>query len=149
LLKVGDTAPDFTLPDEAERPVTLSAQLRVGPVVLVFYPRDFTLVCTRELCMVRDTHEDIAAAGISVLGISTDSVETHGRFRERHGLSFPLLADVDGAVCRAYGVTGLFGIATRRATFLVGRDGRIADAVNAGLRVSRHAALLRRALAAV
>jgi peroxiredoxin Q/BCP len=148
LLKPGDTAPDFTLPDEVGRPTNLTAVLATGPVVLVFYPRDFTPVCTREVCMVRDAHGDLAAAGINVLGISADSVDSHERFRARHLLTFPLLADVDKAVCRAYGVLGLFGFGTRRVTYLINRDGKIIDAVNAALRVGVHEALLQRALAA-
>jgi thioredoxin-dependent peroxiredoxin len=148
LLKPGDTAPDFTLPDEVGRPVSLGVLLGVGPVALVFYPRDFTPVCTREVCMVRDAHSELAAAGISVLGISADSVESHERFRAQHGLTFPLRADVDKTVCRAYGALGLFGFGTRRITYLIGRDFKIVDAVNAALRVGAHEALLQRALSA-
>jgi peroxiredoxin Q/BCP len=147
LLKVGDTAPDFTLPDEVGRPTTLSALLDTGPVALVFYPRDFTPVCTREVCMVRDVHSELAAAGINVLGVSADSVESHERFRGEHKLTFPLLADVDKAVCRAYGVLGWFGFGSRRVTYLIDRDGKIADVANAALRVGAHQALLNRALA--
>jgi len=147
LLKPGDAAPDFTLPDEVGRPVNLTALLATGPVALVFYPGDFTPVCTREVCMVRDRHGDLAAAGINVLGISADSVESHERFRSQHRLTFPLLADVDKAVYRAYGALGLFGFGTRRVTYLISRDGKILDVVNAALRVGVHEALLQRALA--
>ena len=148
MLKPGDTAPDFTLPDELGRPTNLTAVLATGPVALVFYPRDFTPVCTREVCMVRDSHGDLAAAGINVLGVSADSVESHERFRSQHRLTFPLLADVDKTVYRAYGALGLFGFGTRRVTYLISRDGKILDAVNAALRVGVHGALLQRALAA-
>ena len=147
MLAVGDTAPDFTLPDELERPLTLRALLDAGPVVLVFYPRDFTPVCTRELCMVRDVHAELAAAGITVLGISGDDAASHARFRDERALTFPLLSDADKAACRAYGVIGPLGFGTRRVTFLIDRDGRVADVVNAALRVSAHEALLKRALA--
>jgi peroxiredoxin Q/BCP len=149
LLKPGDRAPDFTLPDDTGQPVSLRTLLAAGPVVLVFYPRDFTPVCTREVCMVRDVHVELAAAGITVLGISTDSVASHARFRAQHALNFPLLADVDRAVCRAYGVLGPLGFGTRRVTFFIGRSGQIEDAVNASLRVGAHEALLKRALTAM
>ena len=98
MLSAGDVAPDFTLPDERGQLVTLSALLASGPVALFFYPADFTPICTREVCMVRDVNAALAAAGLGVFGISHDSVESHARFRAKHGLTFPLLADVDRAM---------------------------------------------------
>jgi thioredoxin-dependent peroxiredoxin len=145
MLAVGAAAPDFTLQDQDERPVSLRAALATGPVVLFFYPADFTPVCTREVCLVRDTHAELARAGITVLGVSADDVATHGRFRERHALPYSLLADPEKRVMRAYGVEGPLGI-VRRATFLIGSDAVIRDAVLADLRLGRHEALLRRAL---
>jgi len=148
LLKPGDSAPDFSLPDHTGALVTLSAELRAGPVALVFYPRDFSPICTREVCMVRDIHTDLARAGVRVFGVSADSVASHARFRARHGIDFALLADVDHAVIRAYDVSGFLGLLPGRITYLIGRDGRIVDAVSAELRVGQHAALLERALLA-
>jgi len=147
LLKVGDKAPDFTLPDEDGRPVALGRQLAAGPVLLVFYPRDFSPMCTRQLSMFRDRHKELTTAGVVVLGISTDEIESHGRFRQALDLPFRLLADVDQTVCHAYEVLGLFGINTRRVTFVVGRDGRICGVAKATLRMQTHEALLRRVLA--
>ena len=146
MLKLGDNAPDFTLPDEDGRPVTLGTLLRTGRVLLVFYPRDFAPMCTKQLSMIRDRHAELATAGVVVLGISTDDVESHGRFRSAYELPFRLLTDADQAVCAAYEVTGLFGINTRRVTFLVGRDGRIVAMAKAAIRMQTHAALLRRVL---
>jgi peroxiredoxin Q/BCP len=146
LLRVGDIAPDFTLPDEDGRPVTLSTLLRAGAVLLVFYPRDFSPACTRQLSMIRDHHAALAAAGILVLGVSTDDIESHRRFQSAHALPFSLLSDEHQAVCSAYEVTGLFGVGTRRVTFLVGRDGRIARLAKATIRLQTHEALLRRVL---
>lgn len=148
MLKPGQSAPDFSLPDHTGALVTLSAELEAGPVALVFYPRDFSPVCTREVCSVRDVHADLARAGVRVFGISADSIESHARFRARHSIEFALLADVDGAVSRAYDVSGFLGLLPGRVTYLIGRDGRIADAVSADLRVGRHVALLERALLA-
>ena len=146
MLKVGDNAPDFTLPDEDGRTVTLSTLLAAGPVVLVFYPRDFSPACTRQLSMIRERHKKLRAAGIVVLGISTDDVDSHRRFRQALDLPFRLLADVDQRVCHAYDVLGLFGANTRRVTYVVGRDGRIAGVAKATLRMQTHESLVRRVL---
>lgn len=144
MLKVGDKAPDFTLPDEDGRPVTLRTLLSAGPVLLVFYPRDFAPACARQLSMIRDQHSALRDAGFVVLGISTDDLESHRRFRTQYELPFHLLADVDQTVCAAYDVTGLFGMSTRRVTYAVARDGRIAGVAKATIRLQTHAALLRK-----
>ncbi|MEO8467930.1 MAG: peroxiredoxin [Gammaproteobacteria bacterium] len=146
MLKVGDNAPDFTLPDEDGRPVALGGLLEAGPVLLVFYPRDFAPACARQLSMIGERHADLAAAGVTVLGISTDDLESHQRFRSALDLPFRLLSDVDQSVCHAYDVLGLFGVNTRRVTFVVGRDARIAGVAKATLRMQTHAALLDRVL---
>ena len=147
MLKVGDKAPDFTLPDEDGKPVTLSTLLSAGPVLLVFYPRDFSPACTRQLSMIRERHAKLKAAGIAVLGISTDDLDSHRRFRRALDLPFRLLADVDQTACYAYDVLGLFGASTRRVTYVVGRDDLIAGIAKATLRMQTHDALLRRVLA--
>jgi thioredoxin-dependent peroxiredoxin len=146
LLKVGDKAPDFTLPDEDGRPVALRTVLSAGPALLVFYPRDFSPMCTRQLSMFRDHYTEIREAGVEVLGISTDDLEIHRQFRARYELPFRLLSDEDQTVCAAYDVMGLFGMSTRRVTFWVGRDGRIVAMAKAAIRMQTHAALLRRLL---
>jgi peroxiredoxin Q/BCP len=148
MLAAGSAAPDFTLPDHTGRDIRLADLLAGGPLVLFFYPGDFTPVCTREVCMVRDLHAELAAAGVTVAGVSPDDAATHARFRERHSLAFTLLADPDKRVIRAYGVNGPLGFGVRRATFLLDRDGRVRDVVAAALSVGKHAAFLRRAIAA-
>jgi peroxiredoxin Q/BCP len=148
MLKAGDTAPEFALPDEERRIVTLASLLERGAAVVFFYPADFTPVCTREVCMVRDLHTELAAAGLAVAGISADDVDSHRRFRERHGLPFTLLADPAKTAVGAFGVEGPLGFGVRRVTFLIGRDGIVREVVHAGLRVGRHEAFLRRALTA-
>ena len=147
MLKVGDKAPDFTLSDEDGRPVTLSSLVAAGPVLLVFYPRDFSPMCIRQLSMFRDRYSDLAAAGVVLLGISTDELESHRRFRQSLDLPFRLLSDADQTVCHAYDVLGLFGMNTRRVTYVVGRDGRIAGVAKATVRMQTHNALLNRLLA--
>jgi peroxiredoxin Q/BCP len=146
MLKAGDAAPAFTLPDQAGAPVSLRRVLDGSAVVLFFYPGDFTPVCTREVCMVRDLYTELSAAGLAVIGVSPDSIESHERFRRRHALPFTLLADPDKRVVRAYGVDGPLGIGVRRATFLIDPNAVIRDVVSAALRVSRHESFLRRAL---
>lgn len=118
----GDPAPDFELPATGGRTYRLS-DLRGRPVVLVFYPGDFTPVCTRQLCSYRDD-ENLASVDAEVLGISPQSVETHERFREQHGLTIPLLADRDKEVARAYGVLNRLG-QVKRSVFVIDADGVI------------------------
>ncbi|MBI2709989.1 MAG: peroxiredoxin [Actinobacteria bacterium] len=126
--KVGDEAPDFTLPgvrDGEEGTWTLS-ELRGGPVVLVFYPGDGTPVCTRQLNAYTSDMAAFAEVGASVLALSPQGVESHRAFAEKErGFAFPLLADEDKAVGGAYGVLGPLGF-YRRSVFVVAPDGRIA-----------------------
>jgi thioredoxin-dependent peroxiredoxin len=148
MLKTGDRAPDFTLPDQDGREITLSALLADGPLVLYFYPADFTPGCTKEACTIRDMHDEIAAAGMRVVGISPQDAASHARFRDKYGLQFTLLADPGKAVVKAYGVDGPLGIGVRRATFLLGADGVVRDAVLADIRIGRHEEFIRAAITA-
>lgn len=147
MLKPGSRAPDFTLPDQDGRERQLGALLGEGPLILYFYPADFTPGCTREACDLRDLHAGILASGLRVAGVSPQSPESHRKFRDAHGLPFILLSDMDKRVIRAYGVDGPLGLGVRRATFLLGSDGRIVDAILADLRIGRHRAFVERAIA--
>jgi peroxiredoxin Q/BCP len=130
-LNVGDPAPDFTVPDDSGNPVTLSA-LRGRPVVLYFYPRDDTPGCTTQACSLRDSWPEIVATGAAVYGVSTDSEESHQKFRGKYSLPFPLLADTDHVVADAYGTWveknnyGKKRMGIERSTFLIDADGTIA-----------------------
>ena len=148
MLKTGDRAPDFTLPDQDGHEITLSALLADGPLVLYFYPADFTPGCTKEACTIRDLHDEIAAAGMRVVGISPQDAASHARFRDKYGLQFTLLADPGKAVVKAYGVDGPLGIGVRRATFLLGADGVVRAAVLADIRIGRHEEFIRAAITA-
>ena len=148
MLKAGDRAPNFTLPDQDRRKVALAQLLEDGPVVLYFYPADFTPGCTKEACTIRDMHDEIAAAGMRVVGIAPQDAASHARFRDKYGLPFTLLADPEKTVIKAYDVDGPLGIGVRRATFLVGADGAIKDAVLADIRIGRHEEFIRAAIAA-
>jgi len=122
-------APDFTLPRDGGETVTLSAI--DGPVVLYFYPRDDTPGCTKEAVGFTEAVDDFASAGVTVLGVSRDTVAKHEKFRDKHGLKIALLADEDGSVCEDYGVWvekkmyGKTSMGIERATFLIGADGTV------------------------
>jgi thioredoxin-dependent peroxiredoxin len=148
MLRPGERAPEFALADQDGRTATLSGLLADGPLVLYFYPADFTPGCTREACSIRDMHDEIAAAGMRVVGIAPQDVASHARFRARHGLQFTLLADPEKSAIKAYGVDGPLGFGVRRATFLVGTDGIVRDVVLADVRIGRHEEFIRAAIAA-
>jgi peroxiredoxin Q/BCP len=131
---IGDTAPDFTLPGTGGTTYSLQ-QFRGKPVVLVFYPGDNTPVCTRQLCSYNDELSQFAGLSAQVLGISTQSVESHEKFAAKHGFKFPLLADVDKSVHRAYCVLGLMDM-PRRSVFVLDASGTIRYAHRAVLGVT-------------
>jgi thioredoxin-dependent peroxiredoxin len=148
VLKPGTFAPDFELPDHTGRKQRLSELTAEGPLILYFYPADFTPGCTREACDFRDLHAQLLGSGHRVVGVSPQSSESHRRFREQYSLPFVLLSDEDKTVIRAYGVDGPLGIGVRRATFLIDRNCKIVDAILADLRVGRHLEFVERAIAA-
>ncbi len=148
MLKRGDEAPDFILPDQDGRRQRLSKLIGGQPLILYFYPADFTPGCTREACDLRDLHTKILGSGLRVVGVSPQSPESHRRFRGQHALPFMLLSDQDKSAIKAFGVDGPLGIGVRRATFLVDGRRRIVDAVLADLRIGRHREFVSRAIAA-
>lgn len=145
MLAIGSRAPEFTLADQNGRDVSLSNFLAGGQVVLYFYPADFTPGCTRQACMIRDMHEQILRAKLTVVGISPQLPERHQAFRARYDLPFTLLADPDKAVIEPYGAMGLLGFGARRITYLVDRNRYIRDCENTRFSINRHAELIRRA----
>jgi len=147
MLPSGGRAPEFTLPDQNDQSVSLSTLLRYGPLILYFYPADFTPGCTREACSFRDLHAEILQAGLDVAGISPQTPESHRAFREKYKLPFTLLADVDKFVIRMYDVQGPFGFGVRRATYLIDQARYIRSAVLADFRIGEHAEFVRRAVA--
>lgn len=148
MLKAGEQAPDFELPDHAGRRQRLSALASDGPLILYFYPADFTPGCTQEACDFRDLHAQILASGLRVVGVSPQSPESHRGFREKYSLPFILLSDEDKSAIKAYGVDGPLGIGVRRATFLIDRKRRILDAILADLRIGKHQEFVERAISA-
>jgi peroxiredoxin Q/BCP len=120
---VGDRAPDFELPS-TQGPVRLSDRLAKSAVLLVFYPGDDTPVCTRQLCDYRDHLGGFRDLGVDVVAVNPQPLASHERFAEKHDLPFPLCADEDKSVCKAFDAVGLLGM-TKRALYLVGRDGTV------------------------
>jgi peroxiredoxin Q/BCP len=140
VLNSGDLAPDFSLPDQSGATVQLSKVLAAGPVVLFFYPAAMSTGCTAEACNFRDLAAEFAAVGAQRLGISVDAVDRQKQFADTNGFDYPLLADVDLEVAQAYGVRRRFGpLAVKRATFVIGSDGRIIQTIASELRMSKHA----------
>jgi len=124
-MKIGDTARDFTLKDGNGSDWTLSDH-RGKVVVLMFYPGDDTPVCTKEMCSVRDHWSHYQATGAEVVGISTDSVDSHERFSEKYDLPLRLLSDSEGKVRDLYGAKSLIPGRTGRAEFVIDPQGKIA-----------------------
>ena len=124
-LKVGDTAPDFSLLDEHGLPVSLKDYLGKKVVVLYFYPKDFTSGCTVEACSFRDNYKPYQDKGAVVIGVSLDSVESHLKFSEKYNLPFAILSDRNKEAAKAYGVLGVGGFLTKRVTFIINKDGKI------------------------
>jgi thioredoxin-dependent peroxiredoxin len=149
-LAPGDTAPDFSLPDADGTQVSLSA-LRGQRVIVYFYPAAMTPGCTKEACDFRDNLGVLASAGLTVLGISPDTPAKLARFRDKEKLTFPLLADPDLAVHKAYGAYGektMYGrkrVGVIRSTFVVGADGRIEQAFY-NVKATGHVERLRKEL---
>jgi len=129
----GETAPDFTLAADDGRQVKLS-DLRGKPVVLYFYPKDDTPGCTKEACAFRDRTAELEAKGAVVLGVSPDDVESHGKFRDKFSLNFPLLADLGHQVAERYGawreknMYGKVSMGVQRSTFVIDGEGKVRKA---------------------
>jgi thioredoxin-dependent peroxiredoxin len=146
MIKAGERAPEFTLPDETGRDRSLTELLSAGAIVLYFYPADFTPGCTRQACVLRDLHTEIESAGLRVVGISPQSPNSHARFRAKYQLPFVLLSDEQKTVIKMYGVNGPLGIGVRRASYLIDASRRVRDTVLADFMIARHGEFVRKAI---
>ena len=146
MLEAGDNAPDFILPDENGNETSLSMLLDESPVILYFYPADFTPLCTREACAMRDIHDDILSVGLQIVGVSPQDAESHGRFKEQHDLPFKLLCDENKVAIKMYDADGPLGIGVRRVTYLVTQGQKIQEAIQADIRVEKHADFIKKAV---
>jgi peroxiredoxin Q/BCP len=125
-LNPGDTAPDFTLKSEKEEPVALKALVELGPVMIAFYPRDFSPVCTKQLCGYQEALDRFVKYGVNIVAISPNDPEKHAEFKRAYGFAFPLLSDPDKSVFKSYGVTSLFMLGgASRAVFVIARGGKV------------------------
>lgn len=145
-LRVGNRAPHFEGDTWDGRHIALADYLGRRAVVVFFYPRDHTRVCTQEACAFRDAYEQFAAAGADVIGISSDSADSHREFARQHQLSFPLLSDADGSLRKAFGVSKTLGLIPGRVTFVIDKGGIIRLIFSALLASTEH---VEKALAVV
>jgi thioredoxin-dependent peroxiredoxin len=149
-MKVGQKAPDFSVKDDCGQTVKLS-DLKGKKIVLYFYPKDDTPGCTAEACNFRDGIAAIKKLGAVVLGVSSDSVESHQKFKKKFDLNFPLLADTDREIIEAYDVwkeKSMYGrkyMGIERTTFIIGKDGKITH-IFPKVKVKEHAGAVLEAL---
>ncbi|RYZ42638.1 MAG: peroxiredoxin [Myxococcaceae bacterium] len=138
-LQEGDAVPDVTLKGPGNAPVRLRDLLGDKALVIYFYPRDDSPGCTVQACSLRDQYEDFKDAGADVVGISSDSAESHEKFVAKHKLPFRLLSDPDGAARKAFGVgTNFLGLLPGRVTFIADRAGTIRYAFDSQMQVKKH-----------
>ncbi len=138
MLSKGDLIPDITLEDQDEKMVNLS-DYKGNPLVIYFYPKDNTKVCTAQACGFRDNYEDFKNAGAEVIGISGDSTRSHKKVSNKRKLPFILLSDPKKKALKAFKVpTGLFGLIPGRVTFVVDKEGKIAHTFRADFNADRH-----------
>jgi len=137
-VKVGDKAPDFTLPSQLGDNVTLSEFFGKKNVVLYFYPKDESPGCTREACSFRDSYDVFTGLGAEVLGVSSQSVESHKSFATHHGLPFILLSDEKSMVRQLYGVPGTLGIIPGRVTFIIDKSGIVRHIFSSQFQPEKH-----------
>ncbi len=137
-IKVGDKAPEFTLPKQDGTNVSLGELLKKSAVVLYFYPKDDTPGCTAEACSFRDSYEDFKQAGAEVVGISSDSESSHAAFASKFRLPFTLVSDQGGKVRKAYGVPSTFGLLPGRVTYVIDQQGTVRHVFNSQLNATKH-----------
>ena len=138
MLKEGTLAPEIDATLDTGEAFRLSDQRRKNNVILYFYPKDFTLGCTREACIFRDRYEDVLQYDAIIVGVSTDTAESHRAFRAKHALPFPLIPDPEKEIIRSYEAEGLLGLATARITYVIDKEGIVRAAIRHDFAVGRH-----------
>jgi peroxiredoxin Q/BCP len=137
-VKVGDSAPDFSLPSNRGRNVTLSEFKGKKAVVLFFYPKDNTPGCTAEACDFRDSHARFVGSGAEVIGVSEDSVASHEQFATKHELPMTLLSDEGGKLRALYGVKNTLGFIKGRVTYVIDQGGIVRHVYESQLQFGKH-----------
>tara|TARA_B100000965_G_scaffold384241_1_gene384234 strand:+ start:337 stop:789 length:453 start_codon:yes stop_codon:yes gene_type:complete len=136
-LQIGDCIPSFSLKNQEGEDVSISAQDGRARIIY-FYPKNETKVCTAEACNFRDWYDEFLQLGYQVIGISSDSVSSHQKFKSRHQLNFELLSDPNGKVRKLFGATTLFGILPQRSTFAIDKNGVILHRYDALFESDKH-----------
>ncbi len=137
-VEVGSVAPDFTLPSQSGEMLSLGDFIGKKPVVLYFYPKDDTLGCTKQACAFRDDYEEFGRLDAEVIGISSDTVDSHKSFAAKHTLPFVLLSDEGGKVRKLYGVQNTFGLFPGRVTYVLDEEGIVRHVFSSQLGVEQH-----------
>jgi peroxiredoxin Q/BCP len=137
-VKVGDKAPDFTLPDQSGIRVSLRDFIGRKIIVLYFYPRDFSRGCTAEACAFRDSHDVFVESGAQVIGVSSQSVDSHSEFAILNKLPFVLLSDEDGKVRELYGASSTLGLLPGRVTYVIDKQGIVRHVFSSQLNPTKH-----------
>jgi thioredoxin-dependent peroxiredoxin len=145
-IRVGDRAPDFSGTTQDGSTIHLSDLLKNRVVVLFFYPKDGTHFCTKEACLFRDSYQKFIDAGAEVVGVSSDSAESHREFARQQDLPFPLISDSDGSLRKAFGVPRTLGLFPGRVTYVIDKTGIVRLIFSAQLATEEH---VRQALTAV
>ncbi len=137
-IKVGDRAPEFTLKTDSGEEFSLKEEIGKKAIVLFFYPKDFTPICTAEVCAFRDAYETFVTAGALVVGISSDNENSHAKFRSEHKLPFVLLTDDSDGVRKKYGATSMMGLLPGRVTYVIDKKGIVRLAFSSQLSADGH-----------
>jgi peroxiredoxin Q/BCP len=139
MIKTGDPIPQFALKDQEGKEFSISELIGKKPFVVYFYPKDDTPGCTAEACSFRDQYEDFTSIGAEVIGISSDSPESHKNFIRKYNLPFSLLSDPDNSIRKKFGVpAGFFGLVPGRVTFVCDRNGTVQYVFNSQMNVRKH-----------
>jgi peroxiredoxin Q/BCP len=137
-VQVGDPAPDFTLPDANGNPVHFHDLVGKSEIVLYFYPKDDSAGCTAQACSFRDSYEAFKELGAEVVGVSSDSADSHQAFSAKYRLPFILLSDVDGQVRALFDVPKAFGIFAGRVTYIIDRKGIVRHSFDSLVGATKH-----------
>jgi thioredoxin-dependent peroxiredoxin len=145
-VKIGDKAPDFTLPSQMGDTVTLSEFIGKKNIVLYFYPKDESMGCTKEACSFRDSYEELTSLGAEVLGVSGQSIESHKSFATHYGLPFILLSDETNKVRELYDVPATMGFIPGRVTYIIDKKGVVRHIFSSQTQAAKHVEEAKQAL---